>query len=425
MSQLGDIINQINNLTGFEIPSGSGYIISQSAQPLSSGSVNEIIDYLNSLTGYNIPYSNVQVVSGSTILSPVVLYVPYSNPSSGSAYFTSHSTEPVGSGSVNQIINLVNTLTGFEIPGTTVEYVSGSNRSNNRIIYLDYPGDGTIPTSGIAPGKIIYADHVLRIINALNGVNVDTIIISGSLLTSGSNVFRGTVSIPTIPDGQYLYTSGGVIIGTNSSTVSASYATYAATASYFTGSISNAISASYAFNSTSASRAISASYTLNATSASRATTSSYALNAASASYVVSASYAFNATSASRAISASYAFNATSASRAVSASIALTASYFSGSISNAIYATSASYADSASFATTASYVTSASYASTASYTDIAGNGFPYSGSAIITGSLLVSGSGIIVTGSINITQGAYNVNGVNVLDTALAYAIALG
>jgi len=54
----------------------------------------------------------------------------------------------------------------------------------------------------------------------------------------------------------------------------------------------------------------------------------------------------------------------------------------------------------------------------------GSAFPFSGSAIITGSLLVSGS-TTVTGSINVSGGQVNVDGVNVLDTALAYAIALG
>ena len=48
-----------------------------------------------------------------------------------------------------------------------------------------------------------------------------------------------------------------------------------------------------------------------------------------------------------------------------------------------------------------------------------------GATNVTGSLGISGSGIIITGSINLNQGNYNVNGVNVLDTALAYAIALG
>lgn len=54
--------------------------------------------------------------------------------------------------------------------------------------------------------------------------------------------------------------------------------------------------------------------------------------------------------------------------------------------------------------TGSLLGTASWASTASYALNAGSGvgFPFSGSAIITGSLLVSGSGIVITGSINVT-----------------------
>jgi hypothetical protein len=43
---------------------------------------------------------------------------------------------------------------------------------------------------------------------------------------------------------------------------------------------------------------------------------------------------------------------------------------------------------------------------------------------VTQRLLVSGS-MQMTGSINLREGGYLVEGVNVLDTALAYAIALG
>jgi hypothetical protein len=89
-----------------------------------------------------------------------------------------------------------------------------------------------------------------------------------------------------------------------------------------------------------------------------------------ASYALSSSYSFAATSAS------YAATSTSASYATNA---LSASYHSGSgiISNAV---------SSSYALTASYALNAG----------AGAGFPYSGSAVVTGSLYVSGSGI--TGS---------------------------
>jgi len=52
---------------------------------------------------------------------------------------------------------------------------------------------------------------------------------------------------------------------------------------------------------------------------------------------------------------------------------------------------------------------------------AGSTFPYVGPAEITGSLSISGSsGLNVQGG-----GTIKVEGVNVLDTALAYAIALG
>jgi hypothetical protein len=65
---------------------------------------------------------------------------------------------------------------------------------------------------------------------------------------------------------------------------------------------------------------------------------------------------------------------------------------------------------ASFATTASIAISASFATTASYAlnAGAGSGFPFSGSAVITGSLLVSGSGLTVTGSLS-TLGTLNLN----------------
>ena len=43
---------------------------------------------------------------------------------------------------------------------------------------------------------------------------------------------------------------------------------------------------------------------------------------------------------------------------------------------------------------------------------------------VTGSLLFTGS-MSTTGSINLTEGAFLQDGVNVLDTALAYSIALG
>jgi len=208
-------------------------------------------------------------------------------------------------------------------------------------------------------------------------------------------------------------------------------ASLAATASYVTNAISASLAAtaSYVVNALTASfvtNAISASQAANAYTASyveNAQTASFVVNALTASYVVNAltaSYVVNAISASQAAnsytasfvalaqSASYVDTARTASYVVNALTAsfvvnaLTASY----VTNAISASQAANSYTASYvvnALTASFVANAvssSYALTASFALNGGGGggagFPFSGSAVITGSLNVSGSGI--TGS---------------------------
>ena len=205
----------------------------------------------------------------------------------------------------------------------------------------------------------------------------------------------------------------------------ASYALFAQTASYFSGSITNAISSSYALSS---SYAVTASYfsgsITNAVSSSYALTASYALNGGgsttgsftgsftgslfgTASYAVSSSYALTS---SFAVSASY---APGSGTSVSASYALSASYAttsslpllgvitasvnastitftkgdqttfditvaqSGSVQTASYAIFAENAGTASYALTASYFSgsitnaiSSSYALSSSHADLA-------------------------------------------------------
>ena len=144
-------------------------------------------------------------------------------------------------------------------------------------------------------------------------------------------------------------------------------ASYALTASY----VENAISASVA---TSASNAISSS---NSVSSSFALTASYAANVpVTSSYALTASYVENARSASVATSSSY---------SLSSSFALTASYAANVPTTASYALTASYVENAR---SSSVATSASYALTSSYS-LSGTGFPFSGSAVITGSLQVT------------------------------------
>jgi hypothetical protein len=125
---------------------------------------------------------------------------------------------------LDDIINQVNRLSGYSLSTTTSSY-------------------STIPTTGIVPGGVIKSNQILNIINALNGVNEDTIIISGSFLTSGSNVLDGTLSLPFINEGEYLYVTGGLVQGTN--IINTATSSYALTASY----VQLAQTASYALNS--------------------------------------------------------------------------------------------------------------------------------------------------------------------------------
>lgn len=139
-----------------------------------------------------------------------------------------------------------------------------------------------------------------------------------------------------------------------------------------------------------------------------ATTASYVLNAVSASFVTTASYVITAQTASYVITAqtaSYVLQAISASRATTASFVTTAQ-------------TASYVNTASYAIQA---LSASYAPDTT--------FPYTGSAIITGSLGIIGSlsngfktttigdyshaegeGTIASGSSQYVGGFYNTHG---------------
>lgn len=150
--------------------------------------IADIIDQINSLTGYLIPSASGYIISSS---------------------------QPVGSGSVNAIVNQINSLTGFDIPATSASFVSGANISGPIVIYTPTPTSGTISTDGIYPGAIIKADHVLRIINALNGTANNDIIISGSLYVSGSTTFAQDLNLPFVPNEDFIVSVSGSMEPTN------------------------------------------------------------------------------------------------------------------------------------------------------------------------------------------------------------------
>lgn len=150
----------------------------------------DIITQLNSLTGYALP--------------------------TGSESYVISSSVPLSSGSVNAMINQINSITGYNIPATSVTFVSGSNIGGQpTVIYAPAPVSGTISTDGIYPGAVIKADHVLRIINALNGVSSNLIVISGSLDVSGSSTMDTNLTLPFVPDQDFLYSISGSIRGTD------------------------------------------------------------------------------------------------------------------------------------------------------------------------------------------------------------------
>ena len=273
-----------------------------------------------------------------------------------------------------------------------------------------------------------------------------SVTISGSLAVNGSSAIltnqTGAMSVATA---SYVETAQTASFVQTAQT--ASFVQNAQTASF----VQNAQTASYVLNAISASFAVSSSYALTATSASNALTASYLsgyvspfpytgsaiisgslevtgstnIPSITGSLLGTASFANTSTSASFATTASFALNVPVT--ASYANNAATASYWSGSIVNAA---TASFAETASFVTTAqtasfvvtaqtasfvvtaqtasfvqtaqtasyvlnavssSFATSASNALTASYLSGYVSPFPFTGSAIISGSLIVTGS----------------------------------
>jgi hypothetical protein len=316
---------------------------------------------------------------------------------------------------------------------SSVVYSSGSNRFGNDLTNtqsitgsasitgsLQVNGSNVIlsnQTSSMSVATASYVENAQTasyVLQAVSASYATSALTASHALTAPYSGLQGTV-----PTWNQNTTGTAATASYVLQAVSASYATNALSASYWSGSIENAATASYVLqavsasywsgsilNATSASYALTASYSNNTTSASYALTASYAVNATSASYTLTASYSDNATTSSYALTASYSNSTTSASYALtasysnnttSASYAATASYASNvpeTASYALVALTASYASNvpvtSSYALTAN---TASYALTASYISGsgAGVGFPFSGSAVITGSLFVSSS----------------------------------
>jgi hypothetical protein len=322
------------------------------------------------------------------------------------------------------------------INGTPVVFasdviVSGGITTTGQIIAQSINVQQVTSSIVFSSGSNQFGNDLLNIQTLTGSVNI-----TGSLKLNNSNVIltnqTGSMSVAT--------SSLALTASYVGNAETASYVETAQTASYILQAVSSsyATTASFALNvpvtSSFANEALSSSYSLNATSA------SFASQALSSSYAVTASFSLNvpvtASYSNEALTSSYSLNATSASfasQALSSSFASTASFAlnvpvtasfanealsSSFATNALTAshllnapTTASYASqalSSSYAVTASFslnvpvtssyaneALSSSYATTASFS-LSGTGFPFSGSATITGSLLITnltGSGV--------------------------------
>jgi hypothetical protein len=297
------------------------------------------------------------------------------------------------------------------INGTPVVFasdviVSGGITTTGQIIAQSINVQQVTSSIVYSSGSNQFGNDLLNIQTLTGSVNI-----TGSLRLNNSDVIltnqTGSMSVAT--------SSLALTASYVGNAETASYVETAQTASYILQAVSSsyATTASFALNvpvtASFANEALSSSYSLNTTSASfanEALTSSYSLNgltssfasqALSSSYAVTASFSLNvpvtASYANEALSSSFATNAETASFLLNAPA--TASYANEALSSS-YATTASF--SLNVPVTASYANEAltsSYATTASFS-LSGTGFPFSGSAEITGSLLITnltGSGV--------------------------------
>jgi hypothetical protein len=298
------------------------------AQTLVVQTITSSVDFVTGSTHFGTIIDNTHQFTGSVSVSGS-LAVNDSNviltnqTSSMSVATASQATNVVGAANrilFNSAINTTTTSNNLTWEDSINLMTLGSNTgiagtiSKIALYTSSFGGYGL----GVSPGQLDYVSDGSHVFyrNGVTPTELVRIANNGDVNISGSlNVINGIT---------------GNLTGT------------ASTASYWSGSINNALSASYA---------LTASHATNVPE-----TASFANNATSASYALTASFALNVPeTASFALTASYwsgsIINAQTASYVV---LAQSASYWSGSIQNAVSAAFADLANSASFASTASF-----------------------------------------------------------------------
>ncbi len=334
---------------------GSGYLILTSSVVSSSVNIDSAVFTSNGVqTAYNVSGSVTEVADDVIVFINGVSQIPNVNYTLSSSILTFSGTPSSGSKIDVRRASSVLSVT-FITSSMGVEYFTGNNSSSQFTL-----------TNG---QTVLHNYDVLISLDGLIQKPTTDYSITGSILNF-------TVPPPINTDVEVRYLSpqtftlitgsggggGGSGAGfpfSGSAVITGSLLVTNYISGSFTGSLLG--TSSYALTASNANNTVSSSYSLTSSYTFTALTSSYAFTALSSSYAFTASNANNALSSSYALTSSYSFNSNSAS-------------YANNSNNSIYAITASYA----------LTTSGSGGGGGS-----GAGFPFSGSAVITGSLNVS------------------------------------
>ena len=331
---------------------GSGYLVLTSSVVSSSVNIDSTVFTSNGVqTAYNVSGSVTEVADDVIVFINGVSQIPNVNYTLSSSILTFSGTPSSGSKIDVRRASSVLSVT-FITSSMGVEYFTGNNSSsqftltNGQTVLHNY--DVLISLDGLIQKPTTDYSITGSILNFTVPPPINTDVEVRYLSPQTFTLITGSGSGGGCGAG-FPFSGSAVITG---SLLVTNYISGSFTGSLL-GTSSYALTASNANNTVSSSYSLTSSYTFTALSSSYAFTTSNANNALSSSYTLSSSYA---------LTSSYSFNSNSAS-------------YANNSNNSIYAITASYA----------LTTSGSGGGGGG----SGAGFPFSGSAVITGSLSVS------------------------------------
>jgi len=334
---------------------GSGYLVLTSSVVSSSVNIDSTVFTSNGVqTAYNVSGSVTEVADDVIVFINGVSQIPNVNYTLSSSILTFSGTPSSGSKIDVRRASSVLSVT-FITSSMGVEYFTGNNSSsqftltNGQTVLHNY--DVLISLDGLIQKPTTDYSITGSILNFTVPPPINTDVEVRYLSPQTFTLITGSGGSGGGSGAGFPFSGSAVITG---SLLATNYISGSFTGSLL-GTSSYALTASNANNTVSSSYSLTSSYTFTALSSSYALTASNANNALSSSYTLSSSYA---------LTSSYSFNSNSASYANE----------SNNSNNSIYAITASYA----------LTTSGSGGGGGS-----GAGFPFSGSAVITGSLNVS------------------------------------